>query len=38
VARQLLDREYPLDSAEDHGTAVSVYLRDPDGNDICCGT
>jgi len=34
AVEQLLDREYPLDSAEDHGGTVSVYLRDPDGNGI----
>jgi len=34
AVQQLLDREYPLDSAEDHGGTVSVYLRDPDGNGI----
>jgi len=30
----LLERGYPLDSAEDHGGTVSVYLRDPDGNGL----
>jgi steroid delta-isomerase-like uncharacterized protein len=34
AVRQLLDHQYPLDSAEDHGATVSVYLRDPDGNGI----
>lgn len=33
VAR-LCEHDYPLDSAEDHGATVSVYLRDPDGNGI----
>ena len=32
--QRLLDRGHPLDSAEDHGGTVSVYLRDPDGNGI----
>jgi len=32
--QQILDRGYPIDSAEDHGATVSVYLRDPDGNDL----
>jgi catechol 2,3-dioxygenase len=32
--RHILGREYPIDSAEDHGATVSVYLRDPDGNGI----
>ena len=34
AVRHVLDREYPIDSAEDHGATVSVYLRDPDGNGI----
>ena len=34
AVRQLLDRAYPIDGAEDHGATVSVYLRDPDGNGI----
>jgi catechol 2,3-dioxygenase len=34
AVRRILDREYPIDSAEDHGATVSVYLRDPDGNGI----
>ena len=32
--QQILDRGYPIDSAEDHGATVSIYLRDPDGNGI----
>ena len=31
---RLLDHDYPVDGAEDHGATVSVYLRDPDGNGI----
>jgi catechol 2,3-dioxygenase len=34
AVQQILDRGYPIDSAEDHGATVSVYLRDPDGNGI----
>jgi catechol 2,3-dioxygenase len=34
AVRRLLDRGYPIDGAEDHGATVSVYLRDPDGNNI----
>jgi catechol 2,3-dioxygenase len=30
----LLERDYPIDEAEDHGGTVSVYLRDPDGNGV----
>ena len=32
--RRILGREYPIDSAEDHGATVSVYLKAPDGNGI----
>jgi catechol 2,3-dioxygenase len=34
AVKQILARGYPIDSAEDHGATVSVYLRDPDGNGI----
>jgi catechol 2,3-dioxygenase len=34
AVRRLLDYGHALDGAEDHGTTVSVYLRDPDGNGI----
>ena len=34
AVERLRDHGYPLDSAEDHGATVSVYLRDPDGNGI----
>ena len=34
VVHRLLDEEYPLDGAQDHGGTVAVYLRDPDGNGI----
>jgi catechol 2,3-dioxygenase len=34
AVQRLRDHGYPLDSAEDHGATVSVYLRDPDGNGI----
>jgi catechol 2,3-dioxygenase len=34
AVQRLLGCEYPIDSAEDHGGTVSVYLRDPDGNGI----
>ena len=34
AVRQILDRRYPIDSAEDHGKTLSVYLRDPDGDGI----
>ena len=34
AVRQILDRGYPIDSAEDHGATLSVYLKDPDCNGI----
>jgi catechol 2,3-dioxygenase len=34
AALRLIDQDYPIDSAEDHGGTVSIYLRDPDGNGI----
>jgi catechol 2,3-dioxygenase len=32
--QRLFEHDCPIDGAEDHGTTVSVYLRDPDGNGI----
>ena len=32
--RWLLDAEYPLDGASDHGVSEALYLRDPDGNGV----
>lgn len=34
AVQRLVDHDYPIDSAEDHGGTVSVYLRDPDRNGI----
>jgi catechol 2,3-dioxygenase len=34
AVRRLLDYDYPVDHATDHGATVSVYLSDPDGNGI----
>lgn len=34
AVRRILDHDYPIDGAEDHGATVSVYLRDPDGNGV----
>lgn len=31
---RLMAHAWPIDSAEDHGATVSVYLRDPDGNGL----
>ena len=32
--RWLLEAEYPLDGASDHGVSEALYLRDPDGNGV----
>ncbi len=32
--RWLMDTEYPLDGASDHGVSEALYLRDPDGNGV----
>ncbi len=34
AVRRLLDHDYPIDHASDHGGTVSVYLADPDGNGV----
>src|SRR5918993_3504409 len=30
----LLESEYPVDGASDHGVSEALYLRDPDGNGV----
>ena len=32
--RWLLEADYPLDGASDHGVSEALYLRDPDGNGV----
>lgn len=34
TVQHLIDCDYPIDDARDHGATVSVYLQDPDGNGI----
>ncbi len=34
AVQRLADHHWPIDSAEDHGATVSIYLRDPDGNGL----
>lgn len=34
VFKRLLDHEWPIDGASDHGVSEAIYLRDPDGNGI----
>jgi catechol 2,3-dioxygenase len=30
----LLESNYPIDGASDHGVSEALYLRDPDGNGV----
>ncbi|HKZ27791.1 MAG TPA: VOC family protein [Rubrobacteraceae bacterium] len=32
--KSLIDAEYPLDGASDHGVSEALYLRDPDDNGV----
>ena len=32
--KQLLDADYPIDGASDHGVSEAIYLHDPDGNGL----
>jgi len=34
VLQRLLDNNWPLDGAADHGVSEALYLKDPDGNGI----
>lgn len=34
ITKRLLDNEYPLTGAADHGVSEAIYLNDPDGNGI----
>lgn len=34
VVKRLLDNEYPLSGASDHGVSEAIYLNDPDGNGV----
>lgn len=34
AVQRLVDHDWPIDSSEDHGATLSIYLRDPDGNGI----
>lgn len=34
VVKRLLDNEYPLNGAANHGVSEAIYLDDPDGNGI----
>lgn len=34
LVKRLMDAQYPLQGASDHGVSEAVYLEDPDGNGI----
>ncbi|MBC8054448.1 MAG: VOC family protein [Sphingobacteriaceae bacterium] len=34
AVKRLLDNEYPLSGAADHGVSEAIYLDDPDGNGV----
>lgn len=34
VLKRLVDNEYPLTGASDHGVSEAIYLNDPDGNGV----
>lgn len=34
ILKRLIDEEYPIDGASDHGVSEAIYLQDPDGNGV----
>ena len=34
ILKRLIDAEYPLTGAADHGVSEAIYLNDPDGNGV----
>lgn len=34
IVQRLIDEEYPIDGASDHGVSEAIYLTDPDGNGV----
>lgn len=34
ILKRLIDNNYPLDGASDHGVSEAIYLNDPDGNGL----
>ncbi|MGB3315335.1 MAG: VOC family protein [Albidovulum sp.] len=34
VFKRLVEANYPIDGASDHGVSEAIYLRDPDGNGV----
>ena len=34
VFKRLMEHDYPIEGASDHGVSEAIYLKDPDGNGI----
>lgn len=34
IAKRILEANYPLTGASDHGVSLAIYLNDPDGNGV----
>lgn len=34
ILQRLIDEEYPISGASDHGVSEAIYLSDPDGNGV----
>lgn len=34
ILQRLIDEEYPISGASDHGVSEAIYLNDPDGNGV----
>jgi catechol 2,3-dioxygenase len=34
IVRRLIDADYPISGASDHGVSEAIYLNDPDGNGV----
>lgn len=34
ILQRLIDKDYPISGASDHGVSEAIYLNDPDGNGV----
>lgn len=34
IVKRLIDEDYPISGASDHGVSEAIYLNDPDGNGV----
>ena len=34
IVKRLIDNDYPISGASDHGVSEAIYLNDPDGNGV----